>query len=65
MNTLNACLIFSKQPFPKTGFFQKQDSRLRRIPTSEPADLFYATYVEPIVEKEARSIQNDPRGQPR
>ena len=24
-------------------------------------DLFYATYVELVVEKEARSIQNDPR----
>jgi hypothetical protein len=32
---------------------------------SAPIDLFYATYVEPVVEKEARSIQNDPRYQPR
>jgi hypothetical protein len=25
-----------------------------------PEDLFYATYVEQVVEKEARSIQNNP-----
>jgi hypothetical protein len=28
---------------------------------SAPTDLFNTTYVEPVVEKEARSIQNDPR----
>jgi hypothetical protein len=32
---------------------------------SLPSAPTYATYVEPVVEKEARSIQNDPRDQPR